>query len=153
MEQIEDHPLVTFLPLDLTNPNSIENVLSHIDNTMQYGEDEEPREVGASPVCSRLPASLPRFTEGTGVDCISFFHGKRNVKLTVSSSISLPHRIRMTAFPIASPTHPSCADTRLKRAFHYTLARLPTALLSPSPHCVNGGPQPLLYFKSLTTTH
>jgi hypothetical protein len=37
---------VSFLPLDLTDPDSIENVLSHIDFTMQYGEDEEPREVG-----------------------------------------------------------------------------------------------------------
>ncbi|KAI0254266.1 ATP-binding protein Fet5 [Lactifluus subvellereus] len=44
VQLIEDHPLVTFLPLDLTNPNSIENVLSHIDHTMQYGEDEEPKE-------------------------------------------------------------------------------------------------------------
>ncbi|KAH9007113.1 ATP-binding protein Fet5 [Lactarius hatsudake] len=44
VQLIEDHPLVTFLPLDLTNPDSIENVLSHIDYTMQYGEDEEPKE-------------------------------------------------------------------------------------------------------------
>lgn len=43
--QIEDHPLVSFLPLDLTDPDSIETVLSHIDYTMQYGEDEEPKEV------------------------------------------------------------------------------------------------------------
>ena len=42
--QIEDHPLVSFLPLDLTVPDSIETVLSHIDYTMQYGEDEEPKE-------------------------------------------------------------------------------------------------------------
>ena len=42
--QIEDHPLVSFLPLDLTIPDSIETVLSHIDYTMQYGEDEEPKE-------------------------------------------------------------------------------------------------------------
>ncbi|TFY53456.1 hypothetical protein EVG20_g10105, partial [Dentipellis fragilis] len=44
---IEDHPLVSFLPLDLTNPDSIETVLSNIDFTMQYGEDEEPKEVRA----------------------------------------------------------------------------------------------------------
>ena len=43
--QIEDHPLVSFLPLNLTEPDSIETVLSHIDYTMQYGEDEEPKEV------------------------------------------------------------------------------------------------------------
>ena len=36
---------MSFLPLDLTNPDSIETVLSHIDYTMQYGEDEEPKEV------------------------------------------------------------------------------------------------------------
>ncbi|KIY73691.1 hypothetical protein CYLTODRAFT_416720 [Cylindrobasidium torrendii FP15055 ss-10] len=41
---IEEHPLVSFLPLDLTNPDSIETVVSHIDYTMQYGEDEEPKE-------------------------------------------------------------------------------------------------------------
>lgn len=43
--QIEDHPLVSFLPLNLTDPDSIEYVISHIDFTMQYGEDEEPKEV------------------------------------------------------------------------------------------------------------
>ncbi|KAH9844068.1 GPN-loop GTPase [Rhodofomes roseus] len=44
VQLIEDHPLVSFMPLDLTNPDSIETVLSHIDYTMQYGEDEEPKE-------------------------------------------------------------------------------------------------------------
>lgn len=46
--QIEDNPLVRFLALDLTNPDSVETVLSHIDHVMQYGEDEEPKEVCAS---------------------------------------------------------------------------------------------------------
>ncbi|KAJ8502431.1 hypothetical protein ONZ45_g11755 [Pleurotus djamor] len=41
---IEDHPLVSFLPLDLSSPDSLETVISHIDYTMQYGEDEEPKE-------------------------------------------------------------------------------------------------------------
>jgi len=41
---IEDHPLVQFLPLNLTSTNSLETIISHIDFTMQYGEDEEPRE-------------------------------------------------------------------------------------------------------------
>lgn len=36
---------MSFLPLNLTEPDSIETVLSHIDYTMQYGEDEEPKEV------------------------------------------------------------------------------------------------------------
>ncbi|KAJ7179925.1 GPN-loop GTPase [Mycena crocata] len=44
VQLIEDHPLVTFLPLDLTSPDSLETVISHIDYTMQYGEDEEPKE-------------------------------------------------------------------------------------------------------------
>ncbi|KAH9951761.1 GPN-loop GTPase [Amylocystis lapponica] len=44
VQLIEDHPLVSFLPLDLTSPDSIETVLSHIDYSMQYGEDEEPKE-------------------------------------------------------------------------------------------------------------
>lgn len=62
--QIEDHPLVSFLPLDLTNPDSIDTVLSHIDYTMQYGEDEEPKEVRTLPSCALTfcadfaPASL-----------------------------------------------------------------------------------------------
>jgi hypothetical protein len=38
--------LVSFLPLNLTDPDSLETVISHIDYTMQYGEDEEPKEVG-----------------------------------------------------------------------------------------------------------
>ena len=45
--QIEENPLVKFLALDLTDPDSIETVLSHIDFIMQYGEDEEPKEVCA----------------------------------------------------------------------------------------------------------
>lgn len=46
-EQIEYHPLVSFLPLDLTSPDSLEYVISHIDHVMQYGEDEEPKEVSS----------------------------------------------------------------------------------------------------------
>ncbi|KAL4075920.1 GPN-loop GTPase [Scleroderma yunnanense] len=44
VQLIEDHPLVSFLPLDLTSTESLEVVVSHIDFTMQYGEDEEPKE-------------------------------------------------------------------------------------------------------------
>ncbi|KAH7916175.1 GPN-loop GTPase [Hygrophoropsis aurantiaca] len=44
VQLIEDHPLVSFLPLDLTSTDSLETVVSHIDFTMQYGEDEEPKE-------------------------------------------------------------------------------------------------------------
>ena len=45
VKQIEDHPLVSFLPLDLSLTESLETVVSHIDYVMQYGEDEEPKEV------------------------------------------------------------------------------------------------------------
>lgn len=41
--QIEDHNLVSFLPLDTSNPDSVNTILSHLDNAMQYGEDEEPK--------------------------------------------------------------------------------------------------------------
>ncbi|KAF9462573.1 GPN-loop GTPase [Collybia nuda] len=44
VQLIEDHPLVSFLPLNLSDPDSLETVVSHIDYTMQYGEDEEPKE-------------------------------------------------------------------------------------------------------------
>jgi hypothetical protein len=36
--------------MDLTLPESLENVISHIDYTMQYGEDEEPKEVRPCPI-------------------------------------------------------------------------------------------------------
>ena len=75
---------MTFLPLDLTNPNSVENVLSHIDLTMQYGEDEEPKEVGAPrwsfPLFLRpCPASRGKDRRG-----LHFILSWNIVKLTVS---------------------------------------------------------------------
>lgn len=42
--QIEDYSMVSFLPLDLTDEDSIAMALSSIDNLVQYGEDEEPAE-------------------------------------------------------------------------------------------------------------
>jgi len=44
VQLIEDHPLVSFLPLDLSSTDSLGVVVSHIDFTLQYGEDEEPKE-------------------------------------------------------------------------------------------------------------
>ena len=35
--------MVQFLPLDVTDEESIGVVLSHIDNAIQYGEHEEPK--------------------------------------------------------------------------------------------------------------
>lgn len=43
VDLIQDHNLVSFLPLDVTQEDSVGAVLSHIDNAMQYGEDEEPK--------------------------------------------------------------------------------------------------------------
>ncbi|KAL7006480.1 hypothetical protein EMMF5_003901 [Cystobasidiomycetes sp. EMM_F5] len=42
--QIEDFNMVQFLPLDITDEDSVELILSHIDNAIQYGEAEEPKE-------------------------------------------------------------------------------------------------------------
>ncbi|KAI9298187.1 GPN-loop GTPase 3 [Neoconidiobolus thromboides FSU 785] len=41
---IDDHSLVSFLPLDITSEDSIAAILSHADNAIQYGEDQEPNE-------------------------------------------------------------------------------------------------------------
>ncbi len=97
---------MTFLPLDLTNPNSIENVLSHIDYAMQYGEDEEPKEVGTSLVCSPSPATLPGLMGGRAWIAFDSFV-EQHVKLTISPSIHFFVGF-ITAIPIAPPTHLYC---------------------------------------------
>jgi hypothetical protein len=40
VSQIEDFNMVSFLPLDVTDEDSVGLVLSHIDNAIQYGEAE-----------------------------------------------------------------------------------------------------------------
>ena len=40
---IDDFSLVGFLPLNIYDPDSLNFVLSHIDQAIQYGEDVEPR--------------------------------------------------------------------------------------------------------------
>jgi GPN-loop GTPase 3 homolog UM01243 len=42
--KVEDYSMVSFLPLDLSNEESLNLILSCIDNILQYGEDEEPIE-------------------------------------------------------------------------------------------------------------
>jgi len=42
--QIDDYSLVRFLPLDVSDEESIGDVLLQIDMALQYGEDLEPRE-------------------------------------------------------------------------------------------------------------
>ena len=44
---IEDFSMVQFVPLDNTDEESITNVLLHIDNAIQYGEDLEVKEKDA----------------------------------------------------------------------------------------------------------
>lgn len=57
--QIESQNLVSFMPVDVTNEDSVNTVLSHIDNMMQYGEDEEPKVRAFSRL--RCPAVVPDF--------------------------------------------------------------------------------------------
>lgn len=44
VRMIEEYNMVTFLPLDITDEESVELILSHVDNAIQYGEDLEPKE-------------------------------------------------------------------------------------------------------------
>ncbi|KAI9096421.1 GPN-loop GTPase [Phlyctochytrium arcticum] len=41
---IDEYNMVTFVPLNIKDEESIELVLSHVDNAVQYGEDLEPKE-------------------------------------------------------------------------------------------------------------
>ncbi|KAI8051978.1 GPN-loop GTPase [Syncephalis plumigaleata] len=44
VQLVEDYNMVGFIPLNIREEDSIEYVLSHIDNAIQYGEDQEPKE-------------------------------------------------------------------------------------------------------------
>ena len=46
--QIDDYSLVKFMPLDITEEDLITDLLVHIDNAIQYGEDLEPKEMPVS---------------------------------------------------------------------------------------------------------
>ena len=41
---LEQYSMVSFLPLDLSDEESIDVLLMHVDNAVQYGEDVEPQE-------------------------------------------------------------------------------------------------------------
>lgn len=43
--QIDDYSMVSFVPLNLCDQDSIMNVLIQIDNAIQYGEDLDVREM------------------------------------------------------------------------------------------------------------
>ena len=42
---IEEYNLVSFIPLNIRDEDSIELVVAHIDHAVQYGEDLEPKEI------------------------------------------------------------------------------------------------------------
>jgi hypothetical protein len=41
---IEEFNLVSFIPLNIQDEESVEVTLAHIDHALQYGEDVEPKE-------------------------------------------------------------------------------------------------------------
>ncbi|CAG8578002.1 7471_t:CDS:2 [Paraglomus brasilianum] len=41
---VDDYNMVSFLPLNIRDEDSVASILSHIDNATQYGEDQEPTE-------------------------------------------------------------------------------------------------------------
>jgi len=43
-ELLDQWNLVNFIPLDISNEECISDLLAHIDNATQYGENEEPKE-------------------------------------------------------------------------------------------------------------
>lgn len=43
VQLIDDYSMVRFIPLNITDEDSVEYVLSHVDNSIQYGEDLEPK--------------------------------------------------------------------------------------------------------------
>ncbi|CAG8579676.1 15486_t:CDS:2 [Acaulospora morrowiae] len=44
VQLIDDYNMVSFLPLNITDEDSVAAVMSHIDNALQFGEDQEPKE-------------------------------------------------------------------------------------------------------------
>ncbi|KAI8620085.1 GPN-loop GTPase [Chytriomyces sp. MP71] len=44
VQLIEEYNMVSFLPLNIHDEDSVALILSHIDNAIQYGEDVEPKE-------------------------------------------------------------------------------------------------------------
>ena len=42
--QLDEYSLVNFVPLDITDNDSLDVLLAHIDMATQYGEDLEPKE-------------------------------------------------------------------------------------------------------------
>ena len=45
---LDDYDMVTFLPLDITDEDSIAAVMQQVDNAIQFGEDAEPKDTDAA---------------------------------------------------------------------------------------------------------
>jgi hypothetical protein len=43
--QIDDYMMISFVPLDITDEESLDTVMYHTDHAIQYGEDLEPQDV------------------------------------------------------------------------------------------------------------
>lgn len=56
---IDDFNMVAFLPLNIHDEDSIAAILSHVDNAIQFGEDEEPRELKQSENDESADAASP----------------------------------------------------------------------------------------------
>lgn len=41
---VDEFNMVQFLPLNVADEDSITAILSHVDNAIQFGEDQEPKE-------------------------------------------------------------------------------------------------------------
>ncbi|CAG8702319.1 10659_t:CDS:2 [Rhizophagus irregularis] len=44
VQLIDDYNMVSFLPLNITDEDSITTIMSHVDNALQFEEDQEPKE-------------------------------------------------------------------------------------------------------------
>lgn len=49
--QLNDYSLVRFLPMDISDEDSISDLLFYIDNTIQYGEDLDVKVPRVSEIC------------------------------------------------------------------------------------------------------
>lgn len=47
--QIDEYGMVSYIPMDINSEKSVARVLSHVDNAIQFGEDEEPKEHDVRP--------------------------------------------------------------------------------------------------------
>ena len=61
---VHDYNLVSLLPLDVTEPESIQEIIYHADNIMQFGELKEPEENAYLEAENRLNEGQDSFFQG-----------------------------------------------------------------------------------------